>query len=372
VKKTQTLTPVEAMKLAIEEARKGAGFVAPNPMVGCVILDEKFRLLSTGYHKKYGGAHAEVEALKGVSDEHLEGAHIFVTLEPCAHDGKTPSCAKHLAELPIASLTYGVQDPNPLTNGAGAKILRKAGIEVREFDQLKPELEELAEVFLQNMRNKRPFVSLKVATSLDGQMALKNGQSKWITNELSREHVHFLRATHDAVLVGRNTIEIDNPMLNVRHPKFKGKKNKVVILDSEAQLASKLSKTNLAKVHDAEDIYLVTKPGIKITDSVGYIQIECPMIEGGMFDIDKLLIELYAKGIGSVMVEGGALTYRSFFLQKQIQRVVHFQAPVLLGSENGIPWTQGLFIPDMENRIVLRDVRAQFFGGDLMTSARLA
>lgn len=368
---SKSLLPAEAMRLAIEEGKKGAGFVAPNPLVGCVVLDEKFRLLSTGYHKKFGGPHAEVEALKGVSDEQLEGAHIFVTMEPCAHDGKTPSCAKALAKLPIASVTYGVQDPNPMTDGRGADILRHAGIEVKEFQELRSELEELAEVFLHNMRKKKPFVSLKVATSLDGQMGLRNGDSKWITNEKSREHVHFLRATHDAVLVGRNTILIDNPQLNIRHSQFPKKQNKVLIFDSEGQLFSALQQRNVSSVHAPEDIWIITRPGVD-KGSSPYTQIECPKIEGEMFDLEKLLTELYVRGIGSVMVEGGSITYRSFFLQKQIQRVIHFQAPILLGHDNGIPWTQGLHIPSMDKRIVLKDVTARFFDGDLMTSARLA
>lgn len=368
--RSKTYTPQEAMALAIEEGAKGAGHVAPNPQVGCVILDEKMRLLSTGFHKKYGGAHAEVEALKGVSDEQLEGAHLFVTLEPCAHEGKTPSCAKKLATLPLASVTYGIQDPNPLTNGQGVKLLEAAGIQVSQADYLQSELEELAEVFLHNMRSKLPFVTLKVATSLDGQMGLKNGQSKWITNNESRTHVHFLRACHDAILVGRNTIEIDDPLLNIRHPDFPDKTNKVIIFDSEGSLFTKLASKKVAECHKPEDIWIVTKKGVKPAPS-SYVHIECESITDVMFDLDHLLKTLYAKGVGSLMVEGGSMTYKSFFLQRKIQRVVHFQAPILLGHENGLPWTQGLEIHNMEDRIVLKDVRARFFNGDLMTSARL-
>lgn len=361
----------EAMWLAIQEGRKGAGFVSPNPLVGCVILDEKMRFLSSGYHKKYGGLHAEIEALKGVSDEQLEGAHIFVTLEPCAHEGQTPSCAKHLSKLPIASVTFGVQDPNPLTNGKGAQILKAAGKDVFEFQELKTELEELAEVFLHNQRNQLPFVSLKVATSLDGQMGLKNGQSKWITNEQSREHTHFLRAAHGCVLVGRNTIEIDDPQLNIRHPKFKDKKNKVIILDSDCQLLANIKSKKLYTSHEPKDIILVVKPGKAPKDSEHTI-IENEVLPDGMFDLKTLLKKLYSLGVVAIMVEGGSQTYKSFFVQKQIQRLIHFQAPILLGSENGLPWTQGLNIPNMESRIILKDGTAQFFGSDLMTTARLA
>ena len=379
-RESKALSAVEAMQLAIAEGKKGAGWVSPNPLVGCVILDEKHRLLSTGYHKKIGGPHAEIEALKGVSDEQLEGAHIYVTLEPCANEGKTPSCAKHLATLPIASVTYGVRDPNPLTNGRGAEILKEAEIDVFDFSEipdnptkLTSELEELAEVFLYNMRKQRPFVSLKVATSLDGQMGLKTKESGWITNELSRDHVHFLRATHDAVLVGRGTIDIDNPRLNIRHPKFKDKKNKVIVLDGDGQLLGTIKDRLVATVHAPENIIVVTKPGVHVPpEGKAFTHLQCPLKSDGVFDLDRLLEELYRKGICSVMVEGGSNTYRGFFLQKQIQRVILFQAPILLGHENGLPWTQGLVIPTMKDKIVLKDVTASFFGSDLMTSARLA
>ncbi len=367
----KTMTKKEAMWLAVQEGRKGAGFVSPNPLVGCVILDEKMRFLSSGYHKTYGGAHAEIEALKGVSEEQLEGAHLFVTLEPCAHEGKTASCAKHLASLPIASVTYGIQDPNPLTNGKGAAILKKANKDVFEFSELKNELEELPEIFLQNQRNQMPFVALKVATSLDGQMGLKNGQSQWITNELSQEYAHFLRAVHGCVLVGRNTINIDDPRLNIRHPKFKDKSNKVVILDSEGQLLENIKNKKVYQSHKPEDLIFVVKEG-RAPKSSEHVIIENAVLPEGMFDLKSLLKKLFEMGIVSVMVEGGSQTYKSFFIQKEIQRLIHFQAPILLGAENGLPWTQGLFIPDMKSRIILKDGTAQFFGSDLMTTARLA
>jgi diaminohydroxyphosphoribosylaminopyrimidine deaminase/5-amino-6-(5-phosphoribosylamino)uracil reductase len=201
-------------------------------------------------------------------------------------------------------------------------------------------------------------------------MGLKNGQSQWITNEESRQHVHFLRACHDAVLVGRNTIEIDDPMLNIRHPDFPQKANKVVIFDSEGNLFSNLQSRKVASCHNAKDIFIVTKAGIKPPKS-DYQHIECERVGEFMFDLKDLLKKLFQIGIGSVMVEGGSMTYKSFFLQKQAQRVIHFQAPILLGHENGLPWTQGLEIKSMNERIVLKDVRARFFKEDLMTTARL-
>ena len=226
----------QAMQLAISEALKGAPFVSPNPKVGCVILDSQGELLSTGYHKKFGEAHAEIEALKNLNPDQLKGAHLIVTLEPCAHEGKTPSCAKTLAKLPIKKVTFGLVDPNPLVAGQGAKILKEAGIEVEEYQGiLKADLEEVCEEFLWNFRQKKVFVAVKIAQSLDGKIALLNGESKWITGPDSRQKVHELRAQYDAVLVGKNTILIDNPSLDIRHPKIQ-KENKVVVLDRSGEI----------------------------------------------------------------------------------------------------------------------------------------
>ncbi len=160
----------QAMKLAMEEALKGAPFVSPNPLVGCVILDSRGQLLSRGFHTAFGQPHAEVEALKGLSTEQLKGAHVVVTLEPCAHQGKTPSCAKLLASLPIAKVTYGLIDPNPLVAGQGVEILHAAGIKTELYQgPLQDELEEVCEEFLWNFRRQEIFVALKVAQSLDGE-----------------------------------------------------------------------------------------------------------------------------------------------------------------------------------------------------------
>ncbi len=138
------------MQKAISEGEKGFGFVTPNPLVGCAILDSQYRLLSTGYHKKFGGAHAEIEALLGLSEEQLKGAHVVVTLEPCSHYGKTPPCAEALAKLPIASVTYGVRDPNPLVSGGGIEILKKAGKDVFYLQECQNACEELSEIFVEH------------------------------------------------------------------------------------------------------------------------------------------------------------------------------------------------------------------------------
>ena len=244
VKKGDHLSADQAMQLAIDVASGGASFVSPNPLVGCVVVDQQHRFLAFGFHHKYGEHHAEVDALLKLTSEELKNSIFYVTLEPCAHQGKTGSCAQRLALLPLDKVIFGLIDPNPLVAGQGAAILKNAGKEVLEYQgPLKNDLNELCEVFLKNYIQKKLFVAAKVATSLDGQIALKTGESQWITSPASRSYVHELRSYYDAVLVGRKTIEIDNPSLDIRHPQIK-KETVLIILDPQATL---LKNINLGK-----------------------------------------------------------------------------------------------------------------------------
>ena len=386
------------MELAVQEGLKGAGHVSPNPLVGCVILDEEGRLLSTGYHGKYGGPHAETEALKGLSEEQLEGAQVYVTLEPCAHHGKTPPCAEHLARLPIQSVTYGLIDPNPLVAGKGVQILKDAGKIVRpiasvtdiggpttDLEQnsslsLKIQLDELAEIFLYNVRSKKPFVALKVASSLDGQMGLKSGESQWITNEKSRNHAHYLRAAYDAVLVGKRTVELDNPSLNIRHPDFPGHPNKVVVMDPDGSLIENFRRTNVYKTHRPELIFVVVKKDafqkFKLSDRADQNGIAnvVPTAVGsdGTFDLDELMTDLFSRGITSIILEGGNFVYQSFLWAGQVQRLYQFQAPILIGAGGGLPWTQGFAIQKMDDKVRLENVHIRFFDKDILVSGRIS
>ncbi|RME14873.1 MAG: bifunctional diaminohydroxyphosphoribosylaminopyrimidine deaminase/5-amino-6-(5-phosphoribosylamino)uracil reductase RibD, partial [Bdellovibrio sp.] len=254
------MTPKEAMQLAIQEAYKGWGRVYHNPMVGCVILNQKGELISKGFHREYGKDHAEVDAFKkaGASLEALKGATVFVTLEPCAHQGKTPSCAKTMSQWPIKKVVYGLKDPNPLVQGKGLEILKNAGIVVEAFGDFSDELQELIEIFSFNMKHKEPFVALKVATSLDGCLAYpEESPLRWITGDKSREHCHFLRAHYDAIVIGKNTLLMDNPFLTVRHKDFPNHKNKVVIFWGKGLEKEIFRKTNVYQSHGEKEIFLV-------------------------------------------------------------------------------------------------------------------
>ena len=206
---------IEYMRRAIALAKRGAGFVNPNPMVGCVVVKDDV-IITEGYHEYYGGFHAERNALtKNVPDNSLQNATLYVTLEPCCHHGKTPPCTEIIIEKGIKKVVVGLLDPNPLVAGKGIKILEDAGIEVVtgvEVDKIK----ELNKVFLKYIKTKRPYVLLKTAMTLDGKIASYTGDSKWITNEKSRQLVHKLRSEMMGIVTGIGTVKADNPMLNSR------------------------------------------------------------------------------------------------------------------------------------------------------------
>lgn len=347
-KKNQAMTDLMAMRLAIQEAYKGLGYVSPNPLVGCVILDSQNRFLASGYHARIGEAHAEMNALKKLNPEDLKGARVFVTLEPCAHEGRTGSCAKALSALPVKEIIYGLQDPNPLVSGKGAEIIRAAGIQCTLFSGLKFELEQVCEHFLKNFRDKMPFVSLKVASSWDGQMGLKNGESKWITNETSRQIAHLLRASHDAILVGANTVRIDQPSLNIRHPAFENKKNKVIVLDSKRQLEKDFSNLSLSKIHSREDL----------------------IFDQGR-DLKKLLTNLYSQGIKSILVEGGAQVLSSFLNEMAGDRLYLFQAPMICGAKGGKSWSEQVNITSMSQRMAITSPQYVGLEGDILMTGKL-
>ena len=366
----EKLTPLEAMNLALQEGLRGAGFTSPNPLVGAVILDKNNGLLASGFHEFYGGNHAEVNALVKVKDEQLRGAQVFVTLEPCAHEGKTPSCAKKLAELPISRIFYGVEDPNPLVSGRGIALLKKAGKEVIHLKEIQARCEELAEVFLTNQRKQRAFVALKVASSLDGFIGLKNGESQWITGKEARAHTHYLRGIYDAVCVGAKTFLIDNPKLNIRHPRFANKQNKVVILDERGDLIPKLISSNVEKCHDLKNIYIVQPIGTELNlKSMSEIQrLEVKFNLG--LDIKELLHKLYQHKIYSLMVEGGAETYQTFLKARCVDRLYCFLAPSLIGGGQGLPWTKDLQSPTLKEQVFFEKPDFAILGNDILLSTR--
>jgi diaminohydroxyphosphoribosylaminopyrimidine deaminase / 5-amino-6-(5-phosphoribosylamino)uracil reductase len=357
---------------AIEEAKKGLADVHHNPPVGCVILAADGRELARGYHKKFGGPHAEVDALHQIADvSQLSGATVIVTLEPCAHDGKTPSCAKRLATLPVRQVIYGLEDPNPLVSGKGQRILSDAGIECFKWSsspRLHEALEDLAETFLFNHRQQRPFVALKGATTQDGHLVAKDG--RWITGSESLNYVHELRAQYDAVLVGVNTILMDDPRLSIRRVGQAPRSNNVVVLDPKGRLlqrnAEALRRAAILKGRAPSQVTLVTvrDPERRPLD-LGVDVLTLPL-RGGQFDLHELLFRLYRDfDIRSVFVEGGGETFVAFLQQSAAQRVYHFEAPATVKGTGPLsPWSkQDLPFARMSQTTL---------GSDVLRSYRLA
>ena len=370
IKTGQKILPKEAMRLAISEALKGLGRVSPNPPVGCVILDKDQKFLAKGYHKAYGEDHAEIEVLKKIKNKKfLKKASLYVTLEPCAHKGKTPACVEILLKYPLKTVIYGSKDPNLETCGKSLRLFEKNNIETKKFDCYQEEIQKLYEVFSFNMKFKKTFVGLKVASSLDGMIAFSDGRSKWITCEKARDQVSYLRGCYDGVLIGRDTFLQDNPRLNSRHSLFCDKTNKVIILDPEGQCAKHIADSRLTEVRDIEDIILITCRN-DFSNPPPFKVLKLPLMEyKKIFQLESLLYRLYKDfRLGSLLVEGGAGVFSSFVEQDQIQRIYQFIGPVVMGGVKGRGWTESVCLNDMKKALV--DTECFKIGESILVTGR--
>lgn len=306
------------MKKCIELAKKGEGNVSPNPLVGCVIIDDAGNIISTGYHEKYGENHAERNAILNVPAETLHGTTLIVNLEPCSHYGKTPPCADLIIENGIKRVVIGMRDVNPIVAGNGIKKLKDAGIEVIE-NILESECRELNEVFIKNHTEQKTFVAIKTATTLDGKTATATGNSKWITSETSREEVKVIRNRYDAILTSSNTVIIDNPTMLHR---------KKIILDRT--LKTDFLNSNIYKNGDITVFYdkELTPPNIS---NIKFIPTP---LENGKLNIEFILEQIYDLGIKSILVEAGGHLNGSFL--EYTDKIYHFIAPKILGDNSAL------------------------------------
>ncbi len=374
------MTIAEAMALAIYVAYQGSQRVAPNPAVGCVILDREGFYLSKGFHEYYGGPHAEINTLDCLKPEQLIGATMVVTLEPCAHIGKTGSCAMRIKDLPVSRVVYGIQDPNPLVSGKGAQIINEAGKEAILFSKtintavhgfLQEQLEIVAENFFKNFRLQKPFVALKWAQSLDGKIALRNFESQWISNELSRNYAHYLRSIYDVTLVGAGTILKDNSKLNIRLEGFK-KENKILIIDPDGAICLGFDKKEISKHHKPENVYYVVdskRTSRELRESIDSRGLSQNVLflksdATDQFSLEEVHNFCFERKMKSILVEGGAFTL-SRYLEKGIyDRVYSFIAPLFLG--NGIGYSDQLTVSSMSNRLRLRSIEKASLGDDIL------
>ncbi|HAH51446.1 MAG TPA: bifunctional diaminohydroxyphosphoribosylaminopyrimidine deaminase/5-amino-6-(5-phosphoribosylamino)uracil reductase RibD, partial [Balneola sp.] len=315
------------MKEALELASLGKGYVSPNPLVGCVVVDNKGNKIGEGFHKKFGESHAEVNAISSITNkELLSGATVYVTLEPCSHIGKTPPCADMLAALPLKEVIIAMKDPNPKVNGNGIRILKNAGIKV-QVGILESEAEKLNEFFIHHQNFGRPFITLKIAQTADGFLAAADGDSQWISGKQSRKKVHEWRAEYDAVLIGRTTAMADNPSLTVRH--IKGRQPKRIVIDGPFELPRDLNvfsdkyeerttilTWNKEKSKDAAD------PMLKVL-SQNYFRGEIIQTsqKDGHVDLREAFKLLGKSGISSVLVEGGQQLSSALIRQGLVDKI---------------------------------------------------
>ena len=309
-------------------AKKASGFTAPNPLVGAVIV-KNGKVISEGFHEYFGGPHAEINAIANTKEE-LKGAHIYVNLEPCAHYGKTPPCSLALINSGFSRVYIANLDPNPLVAGKGVEMLEKAGIEVM-LGLLQEDAQRLNEKFFHFITHKTPFVALKSATSLDGKIATSSGESKWITNKESREFAHGLRQDYSAILVGINTVLMDDPSLSVRLNKKSKNPIRIIldthlrtpinaqVLQANAQVIIVHSKVNF----DAEKADFSNKKHVEL--------FYCPL-KHKQLDLVFLMKKLGEKGIDSILVEGGAEVNFSMLKNNLAQKLYSFLAPIIIGG----------------------------------------
>lgn len=356
------------MRRALELARNGAGFVSPNPMVGAVIVGSDRQILSEGWHERFGDAHAEINALRGVRGSDLAGATMYVTLEPCNHQGKTPPCTDAIVASGIRRVVVAMRDPNPLVSGKGNQRLRGEGIEV-VLGVLEKDARRRNEAYIHYIGTGRPFVIVKMAQTLDGFTALPNGESQWITGELARQRVHQLRAESDAVMVGFNTARADDPALTVRHG-IRGRNPRRVVLDPGLRLQPGLklftdeerTNTIVCCNHDADAGHRAVE-----LRAAGIEVIAVRERRPGELELGEILSQLGERGIASLLVEGGATLAGSVVEAEVASKVFLFIAPKLFG--HGVTAFKGKPIEHVADAHRLNIHAVRMVGEDVMVVA---
>jgi diaminohydroxyphosphoribosylaminopyrimidine deaminase/5-amino-6-(5-phosphoribosylamino)uracil reductase len=333
------------MALAIELARKAEGMTSPNPIVGAVIA-RNGRIVGRGYHKKAGLPHAEINALRQAGAK-TKGATLYVTLEPCDHFGRTPPCADAIIKSGIARVVIAMIDPNPLNNGRGIKKLKSFGIQV-EVGLLAEDARAMNRPYIKFITKKMPFVIVKVAQSLDGKIATRTGDSKWISSEDSRRYVHELRGRSDAVMVGANTVKRDDPLLLCRISC--GKQPVRVVVSGRSGIPSG------AKIFSGALKFplIVVKPAGR---------------SGKRVDLKKMLMTLAKKGIINILVEGGGELIAGLVKEKLVDRFLVFIAPKIIGGRDAKTAVEGQGVEKIKDALLLKKMSVKMFKEDILIEA---
>ncbi|TNF09113.1 MAG: bifunctional diaminohydroxyphosphoribosylaminopyrimidine deaminase/5-amino-6-(5-phosphoribosylamino)uracil reductase RibD [Bacillota bacterium] len=350
------------MKKAIDLADQGRGFVNPNPLVGAVIVKDG-KIIGEGYHEHFGHSHAEVNAFLHATED-VEGADMYVTLEPCSHYGKTPPCALKIIEKKIKRVYISQLDPNPLVNSKGVQMLKDAGIEV-EYGILEQETKKQNEIFLKYIQTKKPFVALKYAMTLDGKIATQTKDSKWITNEKSRAFVHDLRNDYQAILVGVGTVNSDDPKLNTRRS-IPSRNPIRVILDLNLDIY--LDRYVIQTAHEQKTIIFTKKSADKSKiNELKSKHVDVITLDANpSFDLNEVLHILGDMKIDGVLVEGGSHILGSFIEQKVADKAYVFIAPKFVGGKESLSPVTGQGVNHMKDAYLLKDIHVITFDEDVM------
>lgn len=336
------------MKKCIDLAKQAQGETSPNPLVGCIVLNDIGEIISTGYHKKYGENHAERDALLKLDD--AKNCTLIVNLEPCSHYGKTPPCADLIIEKGVKRVVYGMKDVNPIVAGNGLKKLIDAGIEVIG-PILEGECRKLNEIFIKNQVEHKTFVALKTATTIDGKIATSTNDSKWITSDFAREEVRNIRKRYDAILTSSSTILADNPTMEHKCK---------VILDRKLKTNSQMT------IYKQGKIFVFHSLKNQSSLSNNNLQYIYTPIVNNKLDIEFILEELYKRGIMSVLIEAGGKLNGSFL--PYIDRLYHFVAPKILGDNNGKSCFYGKDVEKISNCTNLNFESVELFPPDILVN----
>lgn len=371
------------MELAIKLAEKGRGSTNPNPMVGTVIT-KNGRIISSGYHKQAGLPHAEIEAINN-SSQSLDNSTMYVTLEPCTFQGKTPPCVDEIVKHKFKEIIIGCIDPNPKVNGRGIRFLKKAGIKTRS-GLLKEKVKLQNEVFFKQIKTGIPFVCCKIASSIDGKLAARTSDSRWITSEKSRMQVQDLRKEYGCTLTGINTVLVDDPFLFPRkkikssislNKDYNGQKFYRVILDSSLRINLD---SNIIKTSDmAKTIIFTTKKQMKIAqdkisklnkNKIDVLEVDRENSKISGLDILKVLKILYKKyQITSLLLECGPTLLTSFLKRDLIDKFIFYLAPKIIGGDSSYNMFRGLGIDRVTDCINLRFENIRRSSGDIVITA---
>lgn len=359
------MTDSEYMRLALQLARKGAGRVSPNPMVGAVIVKDGV-VIGQGYHQQYGGLHAERNALAACTAP-PQGATLYVTLEPCCHYGKTPPCTEAILENGIARVVIGSDDPNPLVAGKGIEILRSHGVQVTTH-VLQAECDKLNEVFFHFIQTKTPYVVMKYAMTLDGKIATKTGASQWITGEIARRRVHEDRNRYSAIMAGVGTVLADNPQLTCR---IKGGRNPVRII-CDTHLRTPLTAQVVTTANSVPTILATSEPDPACHQP--YLDTGCQVVtvpqRDGHLDLNALMEALGAQNIDSILLEGGGTLNWTALQSGIVQKVQAYVAPKLFGGTAKNP-VMGLGVELPDQAVQLTSPTVTRLGEDLLLESEV-